>query len=520
MTALMIDTVSIQPYIFGSNKLKENIGGSFIIEELVYKKMIPHALSVTGMARDIDIYEWKNNPDHYKISERSDQRVEIGFFGGGNALLIFKEQEDAKAFVRCYSKLLLQFFPGLKTAYGFHFGFNYQKGEAYRQFRRELNDNLKRNRNFSFAQVLPFKHGIVDDCPWTNEAQEIKDSQSKSRISMMAKSRIDLVDRAKKHLSDIFSEEIGDKFTFTDNLEELGQPDDKGYVAVVHADGNNMGQHFMCCQSLSETRKLSSGVADFATEVMRKLIGHIVGHTKEFEDGGLKLEREEDVVKTILPIRPLILGGDDITFVCEGRLGVYLANKLLFYMRNTPIKQGDKSITISACAGVAIVKTKYPFYKAYQLSEELIKSAKNASREETGSSWLDYMISSGGFSGKLKDIIASQYTIHGVGELRNGPYRVDEKNETINELFNGMKELIYGSNTGGTKKWPRNKIKDLRDALRRDDAYRSYFMTEMKARGLSLPIGREELWKSSRTPFYDMIELLDFYPKNLLNNEL
>jgi hypothetical protein len=107
-----------------------------------------------------------------------------------------------------------------------------------------------------------------------------------------------------------------------------------------------------------------------------------------------------------------------------------------------------------------------------------------------------------------------------VGELRDGPYRVDEKNETIKVLFNGMKELIYGSNTGGTKKWPRNKIKDLRDALRRDDAYRSYFMTEMEARGLSLPGGGEELWTRGRTPFYDMIELLDFYPENLLNNEL
>ncbi|MBK7477398.1 MAG: hypothetical protein IPI11_15880 [Haliscomenobacter sp.] len=504
MTALIIDTISIQPYIFGSNKLKENIGGSYIIEELVYKKMIHEVLSTLSLSTSIDIEEWKTNPMKYTLKEEPEASVEIGYIGGGNAFLIFRKTDDAKAFVKTYSKLLLAYFPGLKTAYGILEGFKYQEGDDYKKFRRDLNKDLIQNRNFSATQVLPFKHGIAEDCPWTNEAQEVRDSQSGSIISMMAKSRLRFVEDAKICLTKKFDNQIKGEYTFTDDLEKFGQPDDKGYIAIVHADGNAMGQRFINCNSLAETRKLSSGVADYAVNVMKKLVGHLI-NSFEGEEPAIDWELKKDEErKRILPIRPLILGGDDITFVCEGRLGVHLAEKLLEYMSQTPINED----TIHACAGVAIVHTKYPFYKAYQLAEELTKRAKDASRGVGGGSWLEYMISTGGFSGPLKEIIADQFTVAGKGNLKFGPYRIDGIGSTIKEFHQGMS--IFSN------KWPRNKIKDLRDALRKDDAYRSYFLTEMKARGLSLPDGSESLWQGDKTPYYDMIELLDFYPENLL----
>ena len=244
---------------------------------------------------------------------------------------------------------------------------------------------------------------------------------------------------------------------------------------------------------------------------MKKIMTYIVGL---FSSEGLLADwdLDQDENRSILPIRPLILGGDDITFVCEGRLGVHLAEKLLNFMAETPINEQH----IFACAGVAIVHTKYPFYKAYQLTEELLKQAKKESRNcNNGESfWLNYMISTGGFSGTLEDIINYQFTVNGNKKLKNGPYRVGTEDSGMQTLLAGMKHFQVG--TTGNMKWPRNKIKDLRDALRRDQAYQSYFLAELDSRGLKLPNNGVTLWPTDRTPYYDMIELLDFYPENLI----
>jgi hypothetical protein len=45
---------------------------------------------------------------------------------------------------------------------------------------------------------------------------------------------------------------------------------------------------------------------------------------------------------------------------------------------------GDTPARLSACAGVAIVKPHFPFYAAYQLAEELLRSAKQVKRRVVG----------------------------------------------------------------------------------------------------------------------------------------
>jgi len=511
-TALIIDTLSIQSYIFGSNKLKENIGGSYIIEHLVYKKMIPLALEASGISSDFDINKWTTHFDNYLLKTDSTAKVEAGYIGGGNALVIFRKEEEANTFINFHSKLVLQYFPGLKIAYATH-EFNYEEGDSYKFFLKEINRKLYLNRSYYPSSSLPFKHGIAEDCAWSNEAQEIEVQykNSKNIVSQMSKSRIDVVEASQKNLEGFLSAEQVQKYAFTTDLGQLGQQEDKGYVAIVHADGNGMGIRFRQCDSLAATRKLSKGVIDLAETVMRNMIQHILALVESKNFNNLILS--EDGGKKVLPIRPLISGGDDITFVCEGRLGIHLAEKLLKLMTTTSI-DGE---TISACAGIAIVHTKYPFYKAYQMAEELTHKAKEASRQDK-SSWIHYLISTGGFSGSYEDVLFSQYTLPGGKTLKNGPYRIDASGNSIQKLKSGMQYLITSS--GSNKGWPGNKIKDLRDTLRKDEAFQKYFLAEIDARGLKLPSGYEALWTERNTPFHDMVELLDFYPQELLSYEI
>ena len=106
-----------------------------------------------------------------------------------------------------------------------------------------------------------------------------------------------------------------------------------------------------------------------------------------------------------LPLRPIILGGDDLTFICHGKLGLYLAEKFI----NIWIQKANQGLNdlpaggFSACAGVAIAKTKYPFYRTYQIAEELCSLAKECHRKE-GGSWLDFYLISGTKSGNVNSI--------------------------------------------------------------------------------------------------------------------
>lgn len=514
ITAVLIDTMSIQQYIFSSNKLRLNVGASYIIENVVYDEILTNILS--GMFNNKFSNNWKQNPNDIAIN-KTDVDCEIGYIGGGNALVLFKKKNDVTKFIKEYTLCLLARFPGLRTAFGITEDFDTTEN-GFKASREQLNTSLIKNKSENYRNVNPFKPGIVEDCPLSNEAQEIKEKHSKKTISMSSFVKFDACEKAQNKIADDYKDVLLDKYCFTNEQDKLGQAEDKGYIAVVHIDGNGMGQRFSKCKDLASLRFLSTAVSEIATNSMKELIAYIVKlfeTEKLCEKNGFTLKESDTSRKKILPIRPIIVGGDDITFVCEGRLGVHLAEKFMKIFTQKDVAGGR----IAACAGVAVVHTKYPFYKAYTLAEELTRDAKNASRDNNNS-WLSFLISSSGFTGELEGIMAQKFnTMH--GNMYNGPYRIDGENSTLKELKNSLKILINGDSANELKKWPKSKLMELRDVLRQDKPSQDYFLADMEARDRKLPqfSGTDyntSLWVKNKTPFYDIIELNDFYPKELL----
>jgi hypothetical protein len=66
-------------------------------------------------------------------------------------------------------------------------------------------------------------------------------------------------------------------------------------------------------------------------------------------------------------------------------------------------------------------------------------------------------------------------------------------------------------------KFPKNKIKELRQVLTLGQESIDKFMLHLTARGLKLPeikgkTYHEKVYVGTKTPYFDMIEFMEFYP--------
>ncbi len=506
-TALLVDIGGKQDYIFSSNKLKENIGASYIIAHELFGPILSASIQEYGGKADV-LEKWKNEMNHSNLFE-GNEKLAIGYIGGGNALLFFNgNRQEVIPFVQGYSYSVLQQFPGVQLGFGLIEDFDLND---WTTSMRRLNQSVDNNRSLNYLSATPFKHGIAADCPLSGEGQEFFDNNL-NWISKQSQIKIELSALAYESFKSTYEDLLGTTLEVTNEIEYLNDADEKGYIAVVHIDGNGMGQEFRDCENLDKFRSLSKKV----NEKLEASLGALVDYTTELCNTDLSEGYNNIFTKNgnhYFPFRSIINAGDDITFVCHGRLGIHLAEKYVEILANPDI--GGKSI--ASCAGVAIVNKKYPFFRAYKLAEKLAGKAKEKSRgvasSESYGAFINYHISAGGYTGNFEELIDRKYKI-GEQVMEHGPFELLSDTST-NTLFKDVKGALYEMlyQPDNKNKWPKNKLLALRHAITSSQAEQEYFKLQMKARGLE--IKHEELYDF---PYYDMIDLIEFYPKQLLQS--
>ena len=224
-------------------------------------------------------------------------------------------------------------------------------------------------------------------------------------------------------------------------------------------------------------------------------------------------QRKDGEKRRYLPVRPLILGGDDMTFVCAAKV----AFDCTAFIMKSLLEKG-----VDTCAGVAILPTAYPFFRGYEIAEQLCGAAKSkmrAMRTEGSSCWLDFAILHGEQPPTLEQIREQQYSGK-CGAMHFGPYRVDGDASTpeyVGNLIEAVRQLVQGEG-----RMPMNKIKELRAVLAAGRHEHAQFMAQyhrLIASGGAMRLPeiaawssyRESLWQEGRTPYVDAIEMIDFY---------
>ena len=516
--AVLLDTVSIQQYIFQSNYLKDNLGASFLVGN-IYKEHLENIIKKI-YSRDFDFESWKKNPS--KIQEPFD----VGYVGGGNALLLFTNQQYAKKFLKEWTKTLLLYTPGITTAVALNeIIINLNKPEDFIKSKKRLFDLLQKNKSEFVPQTIIPKHGITAECRRTGLSLDVQNNTVKDYVSIVANSKINAARKAKENIHEQFKDILKDQYCFSDDLEKIGSIEgEDSHIAIVHIDGNNMGDRFKVLESFQKIRELSITVDKATQNAFRKLLNYIVSEYNTimkslgFDDTSPVQKRrfpvDSETGKNILPIRPIILGGDDITFVSDGKLGIYFSKLFIEAFEKEEVSDRQK---LTACAGIAIIKSKYPFYRGVQLAEELCYNAKTERRKDNSNySYIDFHISTGGLAGSLEVIRKKNFTVN-QGNLLYRPFKLvshDLDKQSFDLVIAKIIEL---------KQFPNNKIHELRQVLTLSKNAAKQFVQQMKYRGKELPIipGQTyhfSLFENNETPYFDMIELLKFYPEFALQD--
>lgn len=551
-TATVIDTSGIQPYIFGSNRLRENIGASYLVNQATgtWVKESLGALSKALKKEQLANYEIYIPPETIsdtppKIHQEDSPIIaELIYAGGGNAIAVFRSHDYAIRFTQILSRRVLQEAPGLTLSVA-HQDFNWDETESLFQTIQNLRHKLEYNKSPKAPSSPLLGLSVTADCISTrlvavgmsNEfGAPVEDAYLVSReVQRKIESVCNSNQRLWRQLQTVIAEDSG--YQFPTDFDDLGRSrGESSYIAVVHADGNSMGERFKQCgkgksnvEYITALRKLSSSVNHAGISALRSVTAQLI---KSIQGGVVKGTLGEFSLTECkeggyyLPFRPLVYGGDDVAFVCDGRLGLELA--ALYLEAFAQQTDADGNHTFSACAGIAVVKTHYPFARAYALSEALCTSAKGlirkkeqeTNREEPNSiqkSAMDWHIATSGLLGSIGAIRQREYQSVQKKSLVMRPLWLSHQDEW--RTWVGFKHVTRDFVAGDDWKDRKNKVIALREVLRQGGDAIAQFLNVYKLDHLpTFPVqnGLEKTlqkagWVNEHCGYFDAIEAMDFY---------
>ena len=138
----------------------------------------------------------------------------------------------------------------------------------------------------------------------------------------------------------------------------------------------------------------------------------------------------------MIPIRPIVLGGDDLTVICRADIALdYVTTFMAEFERQTE-HMGRK---LTACAGIAYIKSSFPFYYGYELAEALCSVAKKDAKAFNASlapSCLMFHKVQDSFVEDYNDIVLRELTPQKYVSLKFGPYYLQPQSNrwTISKL--------------------------------------------------------------------------------------
>jgi len=367
--AYLFEARGIQRFLFSSGKLRDMLNGSELIDYICAK-----------------------NGYLDQVLEKLDLAPATPRRAGGAFYLIFNNKADVQRMQATWRLAVAQWLPGLECVDAVVFD-----AASYRD---AVNDGLKKlhqQRNVVQAD-LPTASPLTERSPRTGLAAVDRDHGESLDAMTQAIRAFNRPVVGSESLTERF---LDDKdIHWPSNFEQTGPKSEqfplgeRRLVGLVHADGNGLGEVLRqlkdaCAQAPDAAydalyRCFSEGVTTATVDAAREACVQVL------------LPKAK---KSVMPARPLVLGGDDVSIIIRADLALpYTQAFLLAFERHSQIAMdrlrtefenhkleapSALPLSLTACAGIVFMKCSQPFYSAYNLAEGLCKQAKKASRQHT-----------------------------------------------------------------------------------------------------------------------------------------
>ena len=442
----------IQGFIFKTNELKHIVGASELVEQICTSDFDEFAKNGESVVR-----------------------------AAGNIKFIFDKKEDCQKAVREFPKKVMTKAPGITISQAV-VAFDEDFGKAI----DDLEDLLKVQRNKPSRSVTSGLIGIkranntglpvvcvmeVDEKIIYKDEPTLQKERSQNVKGLCEKS---------------FGKEALLEKEIAYNISDITDRND--WIAVIHADGNGLGKVVQAVGKQKDVFKEFSQKLDLATKEAANQAFIVVFN--KFKD------------KRIIPIRPVVLSGDDMTVIIRGDLAIDYAKAFISafedktkehlgeILKGKQVFAEDKDY-LTACAGIAFIKSSYPFYYGYQLAEDLCGEAKKDTKAIYGAdtnnlppSCMMFHKVQDSYIFDYRDIVERELTAKGDGlSFKAGPYYIhpQDSKRTIDDLINAS-ELLNSENGDGIKSGIRNwislRLEDKSKADQRKDRMLQIFKDE------------------------------------------
>lgn len=486
---------SKQEYIFRTNRMVEIAGASENISQswnILFTQADKMGKKLRRVSKNIPfcMEEVKRLFDERKLNG-----IEL-FCGGGNDTVLYDSIETYLEVNKAFSRFLLENYPGMiPMAVACEYSGDYDKDYANLMKQSDIEKNKMISGQSDF--ILPFS--MMDRTTF----------QPYSDIISIAESSVRVTDEAKaKRKAGLKIREQDETVKLLDDL--ITKKGEESLLAVVHADGNNMGSKIS--EMLTDKKDYDSCV-----NIMREFTADTA---KAFGKSGLdamqkcqqqlKEDYKDKYDEKAFFFRKIIADGDDMTFVCNARFVMDYVRAYLEAVQNYNNK-GEKEWRYSSCAGICIFHSYYPFARAYSLAEQACESAKKNVHGECikEESWVDFHYIHNGVGGDLDQIREHQ----SVSGCMARPWRIGTKANTDRKDYSTLQILADIMKENGVS---RSDIKTIGSELEDSYSYGKFELNRVYGHHRNLQNEIKEKLKIDKEEdllpiIYDLSEVYDLW---------